>query len=220
MAIVAVIGGKGGVGKTTAALCLATEWHRRGLRVLLVDSDTQGTCRTFSAVAAEAGHPCPTVVGMGVGLHLPGQLPALAAGYDRVIVDTPPRQGDVTRSALMAADLAILPCGPSAADTWALATGLDLVAAARAVRPGLGAAVLLTRRVPRTALGEAARSTLEACGLPLLRAELQARIVYAEAPAAGLGPTVYAPRSPAAAEVRALAAEVDALLEALPHGDR
>lgn len=209
--ILAICGQKGGVGKSTAAVSLAAEWHARGLRVLLVDADRQGTARTWGDVAAEAGCPAPVVVAMGPGFHRPDQLPRLAAGYERIVIDCPPRAGEIQRAALAVADVAVLPCGPSAPDVWGLAESLALVQEARTTRPQLRAAVLLARRQSRTALGAGAREALASCGLPVLRAELAWRIAYAEAFAAGVGVTAYAPSSPAAAEVRALATEIDRL---------
>lgn len=209
--IVAFAGQKGGSGKTTTAIAVACEWLARGRRVLLVDADPQGSARTWGDVAAEAGKAAPTVVAMGPGLHKPGQLPALAAKHDVTVVDCPPRHGDIQRAVLMIADVVILPCGPATLDAWALAESSDLVAEARRVREVLKAAVLITRKQPRTALGVAARTALGAVGLPVLRAELCQRITYQEAPAAGLGPTTYAPRSAAADEVRALVTELEGL---------
>jgi chromosome partitioning protein len=209
--IVAFTGQKGGSGKSTAALAVAGEWLARGKRVLLCDADPQGTARTFAAVAAEAGHPCPAVIGVGAGFHRAEQVPTLARGYEHTLIDCPPRHGELARSALALATVAVLPCGPSAADAWALAESVELVAEARRIRPELRAAVLLTRKVARTALGEQARRVLASSGLPILRAELGYRTAYQEALAAGLGVTRYAPRSPAAAEVRALSRELERL---------
>ena len=212
--ILAFVGQKGGSGETTAALAVASELFARGRRVLVADADPQGSCRTWAAVAAEAGLEVPTVAGVGADLYRPGQLPALATTYEATILDCPPRSAPVQRAALMVADLAIIPCGPSAVDAWALAETLELVEAARAVRPELRAAVLLTRKANRTALGRGAREALADCGLPILAAELGLRVAYQEAPAAGMGPAQYAPRDPAAAEVRALTDELLALTAA------
>lgn len=206
--IVALTGQKGGVGKSTTAVSLAVAAFARGLRVLLVDADPQGTARTWGDVAAEQGHAAPTVVAMGASMHRPDQLPALAEAYDFVVIDAPPRHGDVQRSALMVADLAVLPCGPSAADAWALASTLELVAEARTLRPTLAACVLVTRKQGRTALGKAARAVLASTGLPVLATELGYRIAYQEALAAGLGVTSFSPRDPAAKEIQALLDEV------------
>jgi chromosome partitioning protein len=109
----------------------------------------------------------------------------------------------------MIADLAILPCGPSAADAWALAGSLELLNEARTLRESLNACVVITRKQGRTVLGRAARSVLTQSGLTVLDAELSFRVSYQEAIAAGSGPTHHCPRDPAAREVRALLVEVE-----------
>ena len=77
--IVAFAGQKGGVGKSTTAVCLAVAALERGARVLLVDADPQSTVRTWGEVAAERRRPAPTVVAMGSSMHKAGQLGELAA---------------------------------------------------------------------------------------------------------------------------------------------
>lgn len=214
--IIALAGQKGGSGKSTTAIALAAEAHARGRSVLLVDADPQATARTWGAVATEAGHPAPTVIAMGAGMHRPEQLPRVAAGFELVVIDCPPRAGDIQRSALAVADLALLPCGPGGSDAWALASTIETVTEAQTLRPALKAAVVLTRKQGRTALGAGAREALAASGLPVLRAELGHRIAYVEAITAGRGVTAYAPRSEAAGEVRALLDEVLSLLAPAP----
>jgi len=44
--IVTLMGQKGGVGKSTTAICLAMVAFERGQSTLLVDADPQGTIRT------------------------------------------------------------------------------------------------------------------------------------------------------------------------------
>ena len=207
---VAVCGIKGGVGKSTVAVGLAAEGIARGRKVLLVDGDTQGTARTWAEVASEQGHPVPAVVAMGATMHQPGQLDRVGAGFDLVVIDCPPRASDVQRSALMACDLAVLPCGPSASDTWAVASSVELVTAARAVRPALHAVIVVTKRQGRTALGRVVRESLAETGLPILQTELFYRIAYQESLAAGQGVGAYAPSTPAAFEIRRLYDELHA----------
>jgi chromosome partitioning protein len=215
--IVAMCGQKGGSGKTTAALAAASELLARGKRVLLVDADPQGSVRTWADVAAEAEHPAPTVVAMGAQMHKPGQLDDLAAAYDLTIIDCPPRHGEIQRAALMIADLAVLPCGPSAVDAWAMAESVELVQKAQALRPELRAVALITRRISRTTIGAGAREALRATGLRVMRAELYSRVAYQEAPAAGLGVAQYAPRDKAAREVNRF---VDELMKELANGKK
>lgn len=215
MPTVALCGQKGGTGKTTTALAIASELKARGRRVLVVDADPQGSARTWGSVGTEAGRPVPAVVAMGSQMHAPGQLDDVAQAYDYAIIDCPPSNGSVQRSALMACDLAVFPCGPSALDAWALAESLELVQKAQEYRPELRAVVLITRRVVGTSLGAGARETLAASGLPVLRSELCHRIAYQEAIAAGQGVTEYAPHDAAASEVSAL---VNELLKELADG--
>lgn len=217
--IVAVAGQKGGTGKSTIAVCLADEAATRGRAVLLVDADPQGTVRTWAAIASEdtqtsrrpSAYVEPTVVAMGETMHRPDQLPRLAAGFVDVIIDLPPRHGAVQRSALMIADVAVLPCGPSAADAWALATSIELVVEAQTIRPELLAAVAITRKQNRTALGKGAREALAEGGLPILSTELGYRVAYQEALAAGMGAARYAPRDAAATEVKDLFNELETI---------
>src|SRR6185369_1345643 len=104
--ILAFVGQKGGGGKSTTAILVAAELarSRRPRKVLLVDADPQQTAMTWHDVGAEGGHDhMPTVLAMTGTLHQPNQVPRLAVGYDDVIIDTPPRLGEVQRSAMMVA---------------------------------------------------------------------------------------------------------------------
>jgi chromosome partitioning protein len=212
--IIALTGQKGGIGKSTTAVSLAVAAQSTGRRVLLVDADPQGTVRTWSEVASEAGQEIPTVVAMGATMHRPGQLPAVTPAYDLTVIDCPPRHGEISRSALMIADLAVFPCGPTAADAWALAAAVDVFKEAITLRDGLLGCILITRKQGRTALGRGARAVLETSGLPVLATELGYRVAYQEALATGQGVTSYAPRDAAAREMFNLLAE----LETFHHG--
>jgi chromosome partitioning protein len=216
MAVLAFVGQKGGASKTTAALSVACELMARGRAVLIVDGDPQGSARTFGEVAAEQKHAAPTIVAMGADMFAPHQVPRLARDYEHVVIDCPPRHGEIQRAALMCADLAVVPCGPSPVDAWALAATVQLVTEARSMRPALRAVVLIARKSPRTTLGRDAREALAGGGLDLLASEMTYRVAYQEAPAAGLGVTAYAPRDPAADEVRALTDELLALVSPPP----
>ena len=209
--VIAFAGQKGGSGKTTTAVAVAAELVKRGRRVLLVDADPQGSARTWAEVAQENNQPAPTVVAMGANMHKPEQLPRLAEGYDVVLIDTPPRMGDVQRSALMVADVVVLPCGPSAVDAWALTESVELVAKAKIYRPELKVVGLITRKVANTAIGKGARQVLEQTNLKVLSSELHYRVGYQESLAVGKGPSTYEPESVAAKEVGALVDELAAV---------
>ncbi|MBK6529868.1 MAG: cobyrinic acid a,c-diamide synthase [Deltaproteobacteria bacterium] len=151
---------------------IAAEGLARGLRVLLVDADPQGSARTWAA-GARRGFPVPTVVAGDASMHT--TLPTRAKGFDLVVVGHP-RAGDVQRAAIIVANVTVIPCGPSGVDAWALATTSDVLAEARAVKPKLRAAVVITKQRPRTLVGRNAREVCEGAGYQVLRAELTDRV--------------------------------------------
>lgn len=209
--IISLGGQKGGTGKTTLAVCLAAWWHSRGLRVLLCDADPQRSALTWGEQAREAGRQAPTIVAMGADLWREEQLPSLAQNYDRVVIDTPPRLGSIQRAALLAASIAVIPWRPGPSDAWALAETLEVIEAARGLRPDLHAVALLAQVDARTAIGRNARESLLGCGLQILETIIGLRVSYAEALAMGQGVTDYAPASVAAEEIKALVGELEAL---------
>ena len=209
--ILAFVGQKGGSGKSTLAICVAAELAARGRNVLLVDADPQKTAITWHDVASEAGHAGPTVVAMTGTLHKPNQIPQLATAYQDIVIDTPPRLGDVQRSAMMVAHLAILPCGPSAPDAWALADSIKTITEAIDFRPELKAVIVINKMRAGTAAAKGARAALSSAGLPVLASALGLRQPFQEALAAGQGVGAYAPKDAAAEELRALVDEIGKL---------
>jgi len=217
--ILACCGQKGGTGKSTVAICLASELLARGRTVLLVDADPQRSASTWTDVARRFQHAAPTLLVAGAQMHTPGQLDKLSRAYDVTIIDCPPSQGEIQRSALMVASLAILPCGPSALEAWALAESIELARAAQRVRRRLRIAVLINGTKAGTRIGKNARDVLSEVGAHILETELGDRVAYEEAPAAGVGVAQYLPNSEAAAEVRALTDEILTLLGDRTHGE-
>lgn len=210
--IITLLNQKGGVGKTTLSLHLAGEWARQGQRVTFIDADPQGSALDWSEQRARGGRE--TLFGI-VGLArdtLHREAPELARNCDHVVIDGPPRVAGLMRSALLAADLVLIPVQPSPLDGWASAEMLALIAEARIYRPQLAARFVLNRCGARTII---ARDTAEALAdhdPPVLSATVGQRIAFASA--AQSGQLVYEldDQSPAAREISKLSDEIDTLL--------
>ena len=144
--IIALLNQKGGVGKTTLTVHLATALARAGERVLLVDSDPQASALDWSG--ARSGPALFPVIGLPkASLHK--ELAALATNYSYVVIDGPPRVYDVARSAIMASDLVLIPVQPSPYDIWATSEIVGLLAEAAVYKPALRSAFVINRKIIR-----------------------------------------------------------------------
>jgi len=208
--IVALLNQKGGVGKTTLALHLAGAWARQGCRVTVIDADPQGSALDWSEQRAKEGGPrLFGVLGLARDtLHR--EAPEIARGVDHVVIDGPPRIAGLMRSALLAADLVLVPAQPSPFDGWASGEMLNLIREARIFRPELVARFVLNRCAARTIIARETGDALAEHDPPVLAARIGQRVAFADA--ARTGQLVFEVESGGAAarEITALAAEIAA----------
>jgi chromosome partitioning protein len=212
--LIAVGNLKGGTGKSTIAVNLACALAGDGLDTVLVDADGQGTATDW-----HAGHRLPVAVeSLPLGTERDAQrwvarVLAIKAARERVVVDLPPQVGSGIASALLLADLFVIPVTPSGVDLRATGKALELLRRARAVRGAeQPACVLVPSRVDRrTAIGRRIHGTLERFGLRV-GPPVRQRSAHIEAFDAGAWIGAHAPGSPAHREVQVLKDRIEEVL--------
>lgn len=128
MKTVAVISQKGGSGKSTLSIHLATEATRAGKKALLVDLDPQGNAARW---ASRRGDLPPDVSAESPASIATVLEDAKNEEYDLVFFDTAPNADRTALQAAKAADLVLIPCRPSQFDIEAIGATLDLCEVAK-----------------------------------------------------------------------------------------
>lgn len=221
MSILAILNPKGGSGKTTLSTNLARSFHEQGNRVLLVDSDPQGSARDWHA--ATDTNPLP-LVSLDRANNIK-TLGSMAESYDWVIIDGAAKLEDIIASAIKVADMVLIPVQPSPYDIWAASDLVDFIKARQEVTDGKPkAAFVITRMIEGTRLGQEIDTALAEYGFPVMDTRITQRQVYPQTAAEGL--SVHdAANAKAVAEVTSLMQEVqawyqqpEAVMEVAAHG--
>lgn len=203
--VISLLNQKGGVGKTTMAVHVATALAQEGAKVLLLDADSQGSALDWAAIRSEAppfavvGLPRPT-------LHR--DILSFLPDYDAIIIDGPPRVNEVARSAILASDLVLIPVQPSPYDIWAAKEIVDLLREASVFNEKLKSAFVINRKIVNTAIGRDVSAALADYQLPVLKSHICQRVGFAESAAQGQTVLETDAQSLASHEIQALIEEI------------
>jgi chromosome partitioning protein len=204
-AVVTVANLKGGAGKSTAAIHLASAAQAAGIQTAIIDADPD---QQAAAKWGDSRPARPPAVLSAVHSRLPQAIAeAGRGGAGLVLIDTAAFEQKILAAAVREAALVLIPCRPTAQDVQYLAATADIVAAHR--KP---AAVVLNQVEPRLAETGQSRALIARIGLPLSPVSLSKAVAYQRAIAAGLGVTEYEPAGKAAREVLALLEWISGLL--------
>jgi chromosome partitioning protein len=205
--IITIAQQKGGAGKTTLAAQLAVAFAAAGKRVAIVDIDPQASLADWYRLRNGAGVRYPLDLSEVAGYRVSTELTRVKGSHDIVVVDSPPHAETEAKLAVRAADLVLVPVQLSPMDIWATGPTVQLARSAKV--PLL---VVLNRVPPRGNIVQIMRAQLAEHEFPVARSSIGNRIAFASSMLEGLTVLESAPRTAAAAEIRALAEEITALL--------
>jgi chromosome partitioning protein len=205
MPVIALVGNKGGAGKTTLSINLASGLHRRCSTVLL-DADPQRSSFQWRELA-ERDDLVEVVDAVD---DLVGTVREYRDRYDCVLIDCPPSvQSDQTRQALTCSDLALIPVLPSPLDLWASVHVEKELEWARTVNPGIKALLVVNQLEARTRLSRLVQDALAEIAMPVAKTSIMRRMAYRNAMLQGCSVLdAGASASDAAADIKQLVEEV------------
>lgn len=205
MAIIALVGNKGGAGKTTLCVNLASGLNKLAPTVIL-DADPQRSSLQWRQLSDDSD---------GVSVQdavddLATTVFAASKVYTHLVIDCPPSvHAEQTAQALERANLALIPVQPSPLDLWATVHIEGKVDEARRVNPDLRAILVINQLEPRTTLSKLMREALAELSLPTARTAIRRRMAFRSAVLEGRTVLDLGSRGkPAADEIRALIKEV------------
>jgi chromosome partitioning protein len=204
--VIAAANLKGGVGKSTLTINLATAMEATGVHtgIIDIDAEQQAAARWKDA----RGGDKPPIVVSPVHTRLPQAIADLTGrGIKLIFVDCPAFARGPTERAIEVADLVLIPCRATVQDLQFVEQTVDMAAARE--KP---TAIVLNAVETQVRETDEARAYLEKQGIALAPTHLSKAVVYHRAITAALGATEYDPSSKAAHELLDLCKWISILL--------
>ena len=202
--IIAFVNQKGGAGKTTLSINVAADLANQGHKVLLIDADKQGSTSTWASLRDDTAFQVVSLTRE----NMARDALKLADDYDFTVIDGPPHAEEIARSCIIASDFVVLPIEPSGLSTWASDLTVKQVQEAQEYKETLKCGFVVSRKIGNTVIGRQIRDMAAEGGIPILIAEIENRVAFAESLTMGQSIFEWAPKSPAAHEIQSLTQEI------------
>lgn len=200
MKVLGIVAQKGGAGKTTLTVHLATYASQQGMSVLIVDTDLQ---KSASKWAHRRETDTPTVIYSEVGKVGDVLSKAKQKGFDLVLIDTAPSHSADVAAVAKLVDYSIIPSRPAVFDIDAISNTTHLLNQLNAK-----AAIVLNAcpvgRGGENALTTEVRKALADSEYPVCPVSVTQRAAFTHALIDGRAVNEFEPSGKAAKEVQGL----------------
>jgi chromosome partitioning protein len=181
--IISLLNQKGGVGKTTLAVNLARYFQLKGEKILLVDSDSQGSA--FNWHERNDGELLDMVCLSKTTIYKDVQ--PFIDSYDKIFIDGVPQINTMSIATIRCSDIVLIPVTPSPYDIWATSDIVSYVKDRQLlVENKPMAAFIVSRKIVNTNIGDEIKNELRRYELPIFEHGTCQRVAYPESIAMGL----------------------------------
>lgn len=170
--VISFLNGKGGVGKTTTAINVATSLGRRGYKVVLVDTDPQSSVGNWYSSGK-----CPFDLAEATSEKDIYSIKKKLAGYEFVVIDGAAAISAISAAAVMVSDIVLIPVTPSRLDFSACGAILAVIEARQALQPVI-ARFVITMKIHSTVMLDVLKSSIEDTGIEALKTGTSQRQSY------------------------------------------
>ncbi|MEY0878592.1 ParA family partition ATPase [Providencia manganoxydans] len=170
--VISLLNGKGGVGKTTSSINIATAIAKKGHKVVVVDTDPQMSINNWFE-----DNKCVFDVVYASSEKEIYSIKKSLKRYDVIVIDGAAAISAISSAAVMVSDLVIIPVTPSPLDFAASAAILAVIEARNALQP-VKARFLITKKVNTTKMLQVLKDSIASTEVEILKTGITQRQSY------------------------------------------
>ena len=184
--VIVITNQKGGCGKTTITMNLAGAFGRQ-FKTLVIDGDPQGSSSRWAASSDdEKPFPCAIMSLANLDGKVNREVKKYLDDYEYIFIDCPPAiDNKFTASALLIANLAIVPVIPSPTDLWSAVGIQKLINSAMDFNESLKTKLLANMCQPNTSISREALELINEFEFSKFNTDIYQRTAYRQSAAFG-----------------------------------
>ncbi len=204
--IISVLNPKGGSGKTTISIHLVRALQLEGFKVLLIDTDPQGSAIDWRRSSSD--NRLFDVVGIS-NSNLEKDIPKIESDFDFIIIDGVAKFFDTMADSIRASDFVLIPVQPSALDIRGCYPLIEAVRQRQKQNKGKPqVSFLISRQITRSRLADEIKGALEQFEIPIFESRISQRVAYVDGISSGVTALELNKKSLASQETLSLTKEL------------